>query len=160
MDADSLKATLPDSTRRVIEDAEAHGTTSSDAYQAAMLVYYHRYVSRRQPWSPDLDSAFAKMGVSVYTTMDGPSEFTLTGTLHDYNARAFLPHLRVPVLYTCGEFDEALPRTVASFARATPGAEMRIFPNAGHVTMADDSTEYVAVVRDFLRRADAKAAAR
>jgi len=157
VDAESLKATLPDSTRKVIDDAEAHHTTDTPAYQAAMMDYYHRYVSRRQPWSPDLDSAFAHMGVPVYTTMDGPSEFTVTGTLHDYNARAYLPQLKLPVLYTTGEFDEALPRTVASFARATPGAEMRIFANAGHVTMEDDSTEYVAVVRDFLDRADARA---
>jgi proline iminopeptidase len=159
-DAESLKSTLPDSTRKVIEDAEAHGTTSSPAYQAAMMEYYGRYVARRQPWPADLDSAFAQMGQFVYLTMDGPSEFALTGTLHDYDGTGDLKALALPVLYTCGEFDEALPRTVASFARATPGAEMRIFPGAAHVTMADDSAGYVSTVREFLRRADAKAGAR
>ena len=159
-DAESLKSTLPDSTQRVIADAEKRGATDSPAYQAAMMEYYQRYVARRQPWSPDIDSTFAQLGQSVYTTMDGPSEFTLTGTLHDYDGTAFLSRLSLPVLYTCGEFDEALPRTVAAFARATPGAEMRIFPGAAHVTMHDDSANSVAAVRDFLRRADAKGGGR
>ena len=159
-DAESLKSTLPDSTRKVIEDAEKSGTTNSDAYQAAMMVYYRMYVARHQPWSPDIDSTFAQLGQSVYTTMDGPSEFTITGTLKDYNGTGYLKELAVPVLYTCGEFDEAVPHTVASFARATPGAEMKIFANAAHVTMEDDPEGYVAAIRDFLRRADAKAGAR
>jgi len=155
-DADSLKSTLPDSTRKVIDDAERRGATDSPAYQAAMMEYYQRYVARRQPWSPDIDSTFAQLGQSVYTTMDGPSEFTLTGTLRDYDGTAFLKELTVPVLYTCGEYDEALPRTVAAFARATPDAEMRIFPGAAHVTMEDDSVAYVAAIRDFLHRVEAK----
>jgi proline iminopeptidase len=155
-DADSLLHTLPDSTRKAIEAAEKHHTTDSPAYQEAMMAYYRLYIGRRQPWSADLDSAFSQMGQSVYTTMDGPSEFEVTGTLRDYDGRAFLKDLSIPVLYTCGEFDEALPRTVASFAAATPGAEMQIFANAAHCTAEDDSTAYVAAIRDFLRRADAK----
>ena len=155
-DADSLKHTLPDSTLKVIEAAEKNHTTDSPAYQDAMMAYYRLYIARRQPWSADLDSAFAQMGQSVYTTMDGPSEFDATGTLRDYDGRAFLKQLSVPVLYTCGQYDEALPRTVASFAAATPGAEMQIFANAAHCTAEDDSASYVPAIRAFLARAEAK----
>jgi proline iminopeptidase len=155
-DADSLKHTLPDSTRRVIDAAEKNHTTDSPAYQGAMMDYYRLYIARRQPWSADLDSAFSQIGQSVYTTMDGPSEFAVTGTLHDYDGREFLKQLTVPVLYTCGQYDEALPRTVASFAAATPGAEMQIFANAAHCTAEDDSASYVPAIRAFLDRADAK----
>src|SRR5262249_31415172 len=96
------------------------------------------------------------MGTSVYGKMNGPSEFAVTGTLRDYDGRAYLKELSVPVLYTCGEFDEAVPRTVASFAASTPGAEMRIFPNTAHCTALDDSAAYVATLRDFFDRADAR----
>lgn len=159
-DADSLKHTLPDSTRRVIEAAEKAHTTDSPAYQNAMMSYYQLYIARRQPWSADLDSAFAQMGQSVYTTMDGPSEFSVTGTLRDYDGRPFLKDLSVPVLYTCGQYDEALPRTVATFAAATPGAEMQIFANAAHCTAEDDSASYVTAIRGFLRRADTRSGGR
>jgi len=155
-DADSLRHTLPDSTLRVIDEAEKHHTTDSPAYQAAMMDYYRLYVARKQPWAPDLDSAFAGIGQSVYTTMDGPSEFSVTGTLRDYDGREFLKQLALPVLFTCGQYDEAVPRTVASFAAATPGAEMRIFANAAHCTAMDDSASYVPAIRAFLDKADKK----
>jgi len=155
-DADSLRHTLPDSTLEVIEAAEKNHTTDSPAYQAAMMDYYRLYIARKQPWAPDLDSAFAGIGQSVYTTMDGPSEFAVTGTLRDYDGRDFLKQLTVPVLYTCGQFDEAVPRTVASFAAATPGAEMQIFPNAAHCTAMDDSAAYVPAIRAFLNKVDKK----
>jgi proline-specific peptidase len=155
-DADSLLHTLPDSTLKVILAAEKSGAYDSPAYQNAMMAYYQLYIARRQPWSADMDSAFAQMGQSVYMTMDGPSEFQATGTLRDYDGRAFLKELSVPVLYTCGEFDEALPRTVASFAAATPGAEMQIFANAAHCTAEDDSASYVPAIRAFLDRVDAR----
>ena len=157
-DADSLKHTLPDSTRKVIEAAERDHTTDSPAYQNAMMAYYQLYIARHQPWSADLDSAFAQIGQAVYTTMDGPSEFSVTGTLRDYDGRPFLKELSLPVLYTCGQYDEALPRTVASFAAETPGAEMQIFANAAHCTAEDDSASYVPAIRAFLRRVDAKQA--
>jgi proline iminopeptidase len=155
-DADSLRHTLPDSTLHVLEAAEKNHTTDSPAYQGAMMDYYRLYIARKQPWSADLDSAFAQMGQSVYTTMDGPSEFSVTGTLRDYDGREFLKTLSVPVLYTCGQYDEALPRTVASFAAATPGAEMQIFANAAHCTAMDDSATYVAAIRAFLRKAEGR----
>jgi len=155
-DADSLKRTLPDSTQRVIADAEAHHTTNSPAYQNAMMEYYKLYVARRQPWSADLDSSLAQIGQSVYQAMDGPSEFAVTGSLRDYDGRPYLNDLHVPVLYTCGEFDEAVPRTVASFAAATPGAQMRIFPNAAHCTALDDPQAYTAAIREFLRNVEKK----
>ena len=159
-DADSLRHTLPDSILEVIETEEKNHTTDSPAYQDAMMAYYRLYIARRQPWSANLDSAFAQMGQSVYTTMDGPSEFEATGTLRDYDGRDFLGKLTVPVLYTCGEYDEALPRTVASFAAATPGAEMQIFPGAAHCTAEDDSASYVPAIRAFLRRVEAKSPGR
>jgi len=157
-DADSLKRTLPEATQHVIADAEAHGTTESSEYQAAMMEYYKLYVARHQPWSADLDSALNQIGQSVYMAMDGPSEFAVTGSLRDYDGTPYLKDLHVPVLYTCGEFDEAVPRTVGSFAARTPGAEMRIFAGAAHCTALDSPAEYTAAIRDFLRRTEAKPA--
>jgi hypothetical protein len=35
----------------------------------------------RDPWSPELERAFAGMGADVYGTMNGATEFTITGPL-------------------------------------------------------------------------------
>ncbi|HYQ86100.1 MAG TPA: proline iminopeptidase-family hydrolase [Bacteroidota bacterium] len=149
-DADILRATLPESSRVAILKHEKDGTTDSPEYQAAMMQYYHLYVSRREPWGPDIDSTFAQLGVGVYTKMCGPSEFTVTGTLKDYDRTDRLRELRLPVLFTAGRYDEARPSTVSYYQSLVPGARIAIFENSAHLTMQDEPEEYVRVVREFL----------
>ena len=82
--------------------------------------------------------------------MQGPSEFTITGTLKTYNATAFLKDVKVPVLFTVGEFDEADPATVKRQAKMTPGARVVVIDSAAHITTWDNPTKMITAVRDFL----------
>jgi proline iminopeptidase len=151
--ARELVTTLPDSMQRAIRLAEASGKFDAPGYQAAINEFYGRYVWRH-PVQADLDSTFATVNADIYGYMQGPSEFTITGTLKQYDAKAFLPSIKVPMLYTVGEFDEANPPTVRHFAALTPGAEVTVIPGAAHITMWDAPEENVRVVREFLRRVD------
>ena len=47
---------------------------------------------------------------TVYGTMFGPSEFTITGTLGDWSVVERLPSITAPTLVLSGEYDEARPR--------------------------------------------------
>ena len=149
-DADTLIATLPDSLQKAIRVNEKNGTFDSPAYQAAVDYYYKLYLARKQPWSTDIDSAFAQIGANVYMHMDGPSEFTLSGNLKDYDATGKLGEIRVPTLFIGGEYDEARPETVRYYASLVPGARVAIIPNAGHLSMEDNPAANNKAVRDFL----------
>lgn len=46
---------------------------------------------------------------SAYNYMWGPSEFYCTGTLLNYERREDLAKINIPVMFTCGQFDEARP---------------------------------------------------
>jgi proline iminopeptidase len=154
-DAKALVATLPDSMQEAIRIGDSTGDFQSAAYQAATQAYYQRYLARRQPWSADIDSAFAGMDTVQYYALNGHSEFTMDGDLKDYDITDSLPSLQLPVLYIAGQYDEARPATVRSFAAKTPDAVLSITPDAGHLTMQDDSAHDVRVIRSFLRRVDA-----
>ena len=151
-DADTLLLTMPDPIQRAVAAHEAAGTFDDPAYQAAVGAFYGQYRARRQPWSADIDSAFATANMGIYRYMWGPSEFTATGTLRNYDASGWLPEITVPVLFTTGEFDEARPPTVRWQASLIPGAEVAIIPGAGHLTMQDNAAETNRVVREFLAR--------
>ncbi len=153
-DADSLKATLPDSVQRVIARHETAGTTESPEYQTAVMEYYRRFLARREPWSPDIDSTFAQLSMSVYGTMWGPSEFTATGTLRNYDRTDRLGEIGVPTLFTAGRYDEATPGTVRYYQSLVSGSELIILEGSAHLTMQDEPEEYVALVRGFLRRVE------
>ena len=154
-DGKALVATLPDSIQKVIADHEAAGTTSSPEYQAASMAFVIRYVlGQGPPFPPEFDSAVAGYNPAVYETMWGPSEFTATGSLRNFDRSATLVGLKIPVLFTAGRNDEARPETVQRFAATVPGAEVKIFEKSAHMTMLTERQAYVAAIREFLRKHD------
>lgn len=154
-----LLAASPDSLQRLVRKAEATGKFDDPDYQSAMNQFYATYVFRR-PLQADLDSVFATVNQSIYVYMQGPSEFTITGTLKHYDATAYLPQVNVPTLFTAGEFDEVGPEIVQGFAAKVPGARYVEFAGAAHITPWDARDENVKAVREFLRSADSTATRR
>lgn len=153
-DADSLRGTLPESTQAAIARHEHDGSFDSPEYQAAMIEYYHRFVSLTNPWTPDIDSTLSQLGVSVYTYMCGPSEFTVTGTLRNYDRTARLREITIPTLFTAGRYDEATPGTTRYYQSLVPGSQIEIFEHSAHMTMQDEPERYVEVLRAFLRKVE------
>jgi proline iminopeptidase len=139
--------------QQAIETREASGEFDAPDYQAALMAFYGKYVWRH-PVEADLDSMFATVNEGIYGYMQGPSEFTITGTLKEYDATPFLSQIGVPVLYTVGEFDEANPDLVRRFADATQGARMVVIPGAAHLTTWDNPQANLDAVQTFLRDTD------
>jgi proline iminopeptidase len=154
--ADSLLTTMPDSIQQVIRENEAAGTVHSDEYQAAMMAFYAEYLARRQPWSADIDSAFMQMNPALYEYMNGPSEFNLSGILHDYDCTDRLNEITIPTLFISGDNDEAPASTVRYYSSLVPNSEMVIVPDAGHLTMQDNPEVHNRAVRAFLDKVDAR----
>lgn len=155
-DADSLVRTLPDSLRAAIETHEAAGTTDSPEYQAAVMDFYHRFLLRRDPWPPQMDSTFARFGVESYGYMWGPSEFTATGTLEEWDRMDALAGLDLPVLFTVGRYDETFVSTVEEYRSRVRDARLVVLENSAHLTMLDEPEAYVAAVRAFLREVESR----
>lgn len=153
-DTDQLIFTLPDTVQAAIRLHEADGSFDHADYQQAMQVFYEQFVIRKQPWSDDVNQTFASMAVDVYNHMWGPSEFTVTGVLKDFDVTGQLGRIRVPTLYMAGEFDEARPETVASFKDLTPGARFVMIEGAAHLTMHDNPEEDIRQIRQFLSGLD------
>lgn len=153
-DAERLIAELPDEYQVAIRQHERAGTTDSAEYQEATMEYYRRYLSRSDPWPPDLVEAFENLNEEVYGFMWGPSEFAVTGSLSTYERESELQSLELPILFTAGRYDEATPTSVEHFHDLAPNSEIAIFEDSAHMTMLDEPEAYVAAVRAFLRRVD------
>ena len=83
--------------------------------------------------------------------MWGPSEFTSTGTLRNYDIHEALKDITVPVLFTTGEFDEARPQTVKKFKYMVPNSTFVIIEGAGHATSNDNRPALIAAIKQFLK---------
>ncbi|MDF1505756.1 proline iminopeptidase-family hydrolase [Roseisolibacter sp. H3M3-2] len=154
-DARALVAQLGEPERRAIAEAEASGRYDTRAFAAANDSFSVRFNRRRAP-SPaaDADCAGSSGNDRMYRAMWGPSEFSATGTLRDYDRTARLGELRLPVLLMAGEFDEARPATMEAFRARIPGARVAIIPGAAHGMMNDEPAATAAAVRGFLREAE------
>jgi len=157
--ASRLVKTLPDSAQKAIARREADRNYLAPDYQAALDDYYGKYVWRR-PAEADLDSLAARINEGIYTYMWGPSEFTITGTLKTYDATPYLRDVKVPVLFTVGEFDESDPPTVKRLAELTPRAQSVVIPGAAHVVQWDAPEETNRVIGAFLQSVDSTKAKR
>lgn len=155
--AKQLVTTLSDSSQRAIRKAEATQNFDDPLYQNAINEFFGIYVWRH-PVKDDLDSTLVTFNPAIYNYMQGPSEFDITGTLKNYDATPLLNQIRVPVLYTRGEYDEASLESIQRFASLTKDARVVTFKGAAHLTPWDARDENVSVVRDFLRSVDSAAA--
>jgi proline iminopeptidase len=151
--AKQLLKTLPDSLQQAVEKAEAAGNYQDPLYQAAINQFYSLYLVRNATQA-DLDSGWANFNAELYSYMFGPSEFTVTGTLKNYNSTSYLSQIKVPTLFTVGEFDEVGPEIVKSFADKVPASSYVLFPGSAHMTSLDVTEENLKVVRAFLNSVD------
>ena len=152
-----LLTTLPDSSQQAVKKAEANGKFDDPGYQNAMNQFYGMYVWRR-PVQADLDSMFSTFNSGIYVYMQGPSEFTITGTLKKYDATSLLSQIKVPTLFTVGELDEVGPEIVKDFANKVSDSRYILFKGAAHITSWDARDENIKVVRNFLNNVDSIAA--
>lgn len=157
--AKQLLRNLPDSEQRAIKVREAEKKFDAPDYQRALDDFYGRYVWRH-PDSVNLDSTFKGANMDIYNYMQGPSEFTIVGTLKHYDATPFLKSVKVPVLYTVGEFDEASPAVVKRFANLTPGSKYVVIPGAAHLVTWDNPSATIKAIGDFLRHVDSTSVGR
>ncbi|MDO8666619.1 MAG: proline iminopeptidase-family hydrolase, partial [Gemmatimonadales bacterium] len=151
--ANQLITTMSDSSQRAVRRALASGKYDAPDYQSAINEFYGMYVFRH-PVQADLDSTFATVNQGIYVYMQGPSEFTITGTLKLYDVTSFLPQISVPTLVTVGEFDEVGPELVREHTGRIPNARFELLAGSAHMTPWDARDQNVRVVREFLRSAD------
>ncbi len=156
-EANRLRADLPAEVNQTLLKHEAAGTTSDAEYQEAMLVFYRRHVCRLDPWPDCVTRTFARLEQhpEVYKTMNGPSEFFVTGTLKDWDITHRLPEIRVPALVISGEFDEATPAINRTVHEGIAGSESVILDGGSHMAFVEKPGEYVEIVDGFLGRVEA-----
>ncbi|MDO9542803.1 MAG: proline iminopeptidase-family hydrolase [Kiritimatiellia bacterium] len=158
-EANRLRAELPSEVQKTLLKHEAAGTTDDPAYQEAMLVFYHRHACRLDPWPDCLKRAFAKLvkDPEVYMTMNGPSEFYVTGMIKEWDIVDRLGEIHVPTLVISGRYDEATPEIAETVHRGIHGSEWVLFENSAHMPHLKETEAYLKVLTNFLDRTESPA---
>lgn len=143
---------FPKEIQETIEICEREHTTDTEEYEQAMMAYYKRHMCRVDPWPKEMEEDMKELNHQIYNFMWGASEFTVTGTLKDFDATGRLQEIEIPSLFTCGRFDEATPEATEYYAGLVPDAEFHMFENSSHMPGIEEPEAYVETVREWLNR--------
>ncbi|KAH7099200.1 proline-specific peptidase [Auriculariales sp. MPI-PUGE-AT-0066] len=150
--ANRLRKQLPKGQQDALDKHEAANTTSDPEYTAAVQFFYDRHLLRVLPNPDDVKAAFAGLehDPTVYMTVNGPSEFHVTGPLKNWSGIAFAPNIIVPTLVTNGRFDEGQDSCISPWKDLIPNSEWITFENSSHMAFWEEREAYMTAVRRFL----------
>jgi len=148
-DTKLLLKQLPESTQQIINQHERKGTTESPEYQIAKNEF-NNLLSRIHPDPEELVYSLTHSNRDVYQTMWGPSEFTVTGNLKNFDRINDLVNIKNPILITCGRFDEASPLSMQKAQKKCKNAKLVIFENSAHVAHIEEPNKYLHTLEMFL----------
>lgn len=157
--AEQLRAALPDDVQATLDRHEAAETYHDPEYLAAVDVFYQRYVCRTPEPHPDLVESDAQeiADPTVYETMNGPNEFSVIGTLRNWDIRPDLHKVQAPTLVISAEHDEATPTTWQPFVDLIPDVRSHVFADASHCTHLEQPAAYIDRLGEFIRAHDTEA---
>ena len=157
-DSDEWRRRLPPEVQATLSACERPSPPPATTCEAAANAFYARHMVRTAT-NPAIAAyrkgARVEGNEAMYRAMWGPTEFTATGTLRDYDGTPLLKRVDGRhALFVAGQYDEARPATVARFAEGVPQAELALIPGAGHALFADRPDETLAVLRAYFARHD------
>ncbi len=154
-EANRLRQALPPEVQATLLRHEQAGTLDDPAYMQATNVYYDRHVIRLKPIPPHVQRAMDQTG-QVYLTMNGPTEFHVTGTIKDWDRTDRLSEIHIPTLITSGRYDESTPLLNEVLHKGIAGSEWVIFEQSSHMAHVEERDLYLATVRAFIEGVEAR----
>ncbi|MDQ2715986.1 MAG: proline iminopeptidase-family hydrolase [Chloroflexota bacterium] len=154
-EANRLRNALPPEIQATLLRHEHACTTDSAEYQQAMMAFYERHVIRVVPMPDQVKRALEQAG-QVYYTMNGPSEFHVTGVIKDWDRTSRLAEIRVPTLITSGRYDESTPRINEILHHGITGSEWVVFENSAHMAHIEEPELFLPLVQSFMERTEAQ----
>lgn len=149
-DADTLLSVFPDSIRVPLQKSKIGIIDDTIKFQTAMGQYIRTHIVRQMPTKDIIDSMTLQMARNIYSYMWGDSEFSISGTLKNYERIEYLNRIKIPTLYITGEYDEARPSTVRRYQSLTSNSKLFINQGASHFTMFDNPRADLDAISKFL----------
>ncbi len=120
-------------------------------YERAVREFYQTHFIRMEKYPEQVTASLNYADQrNVYRIMNGPNEFTITGTMKDWDISDRISTIKVPALITVGEYDE-VPQVVAEqIHHRIAGSKLLVFKGCSHLTMWEDREGYIREVREFM----------
>ena len=146
--ARELVSRLPDNVREVLENEQK--LAGSKEFEAAMATFRQHYLCKVD--APEIQLVFNHIleDSTVFETMKGFSEISITGTLKNWSVTSRLHKIQSPVLLLNGEDDQAQDNTLGPFLDVLKMVKWEKIEKASHNPHLEQTKKVIEIVTKFL----------
>jgi len=151
-----LAAQMNPGVLREIRDLEKRKDFDNPRYMELLLPnFYHEHLCRLKEWPDPVQRSFKHVNPVIYTMMQGPSEFGISGRLAQWDIKSQLQNINVPTLMIGAKYDTMDPKAMEEQSKRVKNGSYLYCPNGSHLAMWDDQKIYMDGVIKWIKKIDA-----
>ena len=138
-----------------IKQLEQRKQYNNPRYEELLMPnFYAKHVCRLAEWPEPVMRSYRHLNKDIYTLMQGPSEFGISGRLANWDRKADLPKIVVPTLIIGAGHDTMNPEHMRLMSTQVKNGSYLFCPEGSHLAMYDDQQIYMNGVIDWLEKVD------
>jgi proline iminopeptidase len=139
-----------------IQAIEAKKDFSNPRYMELLKPnFYKKHICRLEEWPDPVNRGLDNINPTIYVTMQGPSEFGISGKLEKWDVTKELTNIKVPTLSIGATHDTMDPEHMKWVSTQVQKGRFLLCPDGSHMCMWDDQAHYFPGLISFLKDVDA-----
>ena len=134
---------------------EAANDFSNPKYMELLMPNFYQKHLCRLPELPDpVSRSFKHANTTIYTMMQGPSEFGIRGRLAQWDIKSRLKEIVVPTLIVGARHDTMDPEHMKWMSTQVKNGSYLFCPDGSHLAMWDDQKVFMNGVIEWIKKID------
>jgi proline iminopeptidase len=131
---------------------EKKGDFENPRYMELLMThFYAKHVLRLPDWPEPVTRMFGTLNRELYTMMQGPSEFGVSGKLKNWDISKELKHIKTPTLVIGATYDTMNPSYMEWMSKEFQNGEFVLCKNGSHMSLYDDQPFYFKGLIRFIK---------
>jgi proline iminopeptidase len=138
-----------------IKQIEATKDFTNPRYMELLIPnFYEKHILRfpSKDWPEPVNRSLGKLNQSLYVTMQGPSEFGISGKLEKWDRKADLKNISIPTLVIGAKYDTMDPKHMEEMSKLVQNGTYLFCPKGSHMDFYDDQKVYFEGLVSFLNK--------
>ncbi|MBA7563344.1 Proline iminopeptidase [subsurface metagenome] len=148
---------IPSEILSEIQEMEAKEDFENPRFMELLIPnYYVEHLLRipHENWPDPVNRAFKHLNNEIYTSLQGPSEFGISGKIEKWDRTQDLDKINVPTLVIGATYDTMDPKHMEWVASQIKRSQFLLCPNGSHMAFYDDQETYFSGLIQFIKRVD------
>jgi proline iminopeptidase len=153
---DVLAKQIEPAVLKEIRELEAKKDFANPRYMELLIPnFYNQHLCRLKEWPDGFNRSMKHANNTIYTMMQGPSEFGVAGRLVNWNIKDRLKEIKTPTLMVGAKYDTMDPEAMEAQSKMVQNGKYLYCPNGSHLSMWDDQQVFMNGVIKFIKEVDA-----